>query len=96
MAAYLILDIDVHDAELYREYMALTPGTLKPFGGRFLVRGGEHEVLEGDWRPRRLVVVEFPSIDHARRFYASEDYVAAMAIRKRAATANTVLVEGTA
>jgi uncharacterized protein (DUF1330 family) len=96
MPAYVIADIDVHDSETYRGYTALVPGTLEPFGGRFLVRGGEHELLEGDWQPRRLVIVEFPSADHARRWYASEDYVAAMAIRDRASTGNVVLVEGTA
>jgi uncharacterized protein (DUF1330 family) len=94
--AYVIGDIDVHDPETYREYVALVPGTLEPFGGRFVVRGGAHESLEGDWRPRRLVVLEFPSADHARRWYASEGYVKAMAIRRRAATGNLVLVEGTA
>lgn len=94
MPAYVIADIDVHDQEAYREYGALVPGTLEPFGGRFLVRGGDCEPLEGDWRPRRLVVLEFPSTDHARRWYASTDYVAAMAIRHRASTGSIVLVGG--
>ncbi len=94
MPAYVIADIDVHDPAAYREYTALVPGTLEPFHGRFLVRGGDHESLEGDWQPRRLVVIEFPSADHARRWYASGDYVAAMAIRHRASTGHIVLVEG--
>jgi uncharacterized protein (DUF1330 family) len=96
MPAYVIGDIDVHDLEAYRKYAALVPGTLEPFEGRFLVRGGGHEPIEGDWRPRRLVVIEFPSADHARRWYASGDYAAAMEIRHRASTGNIVLVEGTA
>jgi uncharacterized protein (DUF1330 family) len=96
MPAYVIGDINVHDRAAYREYAALVPGTLEPFGGSFLVRGGDHEPLEGDWQPRRLVVLEFPSVDHARRWYASADYVAAMAIRHRAATGSIVLVEGAA
>jgi uncharacterized protein (DUF1330 family) len=96
MPAYVIADIDVHDAEGYRQYVALVPGTVEPFGGRFIVRGGEHETLEGGWRPRRLVVIEFPSADHARRWYASEAYVAAMAIRRRCSTGSLVLVEGSA
>jgi uncharacterized protein (DUF1330 family) len=95
MPAYVIADIEVQDPEQYTRYGALVPATLEPFGGRFLVRGGEHESLEGDWRPRRLVVLEFPSADHARRWYASADYVAAMAIRHRASTGSIVLVEGT-
>jgi uncharacterized protein (DUF1330 family) len=96
MTAYVIADIDVHDQEAYREYAALVPGTLQPYGGRFLVRGGAFGTLEGDWRPRRVVVLEFPSADHARRWYGSQEYVAAMAIRQRASTGNLVLVEGTA
>lgn len=96
MTAYVIADVDVHDLELYREYAALVPGTLQPFGGRFVVRGGDWEALEGDWRPRRVVVLEFPSAEHARGWYASEDYVAAMAIRQRASTGNLILVEGAA
>lgn len=96
MAAYVIADVDVHDPETYREYAALVPGTLEPYGGRFLVRGGEHSPVEGDWRPGRLVVLEFPSADHARRWYASEAYVVAKAIRQRASTGRLVLVEGTA
>jgi len=96
MPAYVIADIDVHDPEAYGEYRGLVPGTLQPFGGRFLVRGGDYEPLEGDWRPRRLVVLEFPSAEHARRWYTSADYAAAMAIRHRASAGSIVLVEGTA
>lgn len=95
MPAYVIADVDVHDLEAYREYAALVPATLEPHGGRFLVRGGSWEALEGDWRPRRVVVLEFPSIEHARSWYESEAYAAAMAIRQRASTGNLVLVEGT-
>ena len=72
MTAYVIADIDVHDAEAYREYVALVPGTIEPFGGRFIVRGGDHQSFEGEWRPHRLVVIEFPSADDARRWYASD------------------------
>jgi uncharacterized protein (DUF1330 family) len=94
MSAYVIVDVDVHDPELYREYTTLVPATLEPFGGRFIVRGGEHETLEGDWRPRRLVVLEFPSSDHARRWYTSAGYAEALTIRHRASDGNLVLVEG--
>jgi uncharacterized protein (DUF1330 family) len=91
--AYIIGDIDVHDMEIYREYVALIPGTLEPFGGRVLVRG-ENETLEGDWRPQRLVILEFPSAEHARQWHASDGYAAAMAIRHRASTASVLLAEG--
>jgi uncharacterized protein (DUF1330 family) len=94
VTAYVIADIDVHDAEAYREYVALVPGTVEPFGGRFVIRGGEHETLEGEWRPQRLVMIEFPSADHARRWYESPAYVAAMAIRHRTSTGSLVMVEG--
>jgi uncharacterized protein (DUF1330 family) len=94
MPAYVIADIEVHDAETYSRYAALVPGTLEPYGGRFLVRGGDHQVLEGGWLPRRVVVLEFPSVDHARQWYTSEAYVEAMAIRASASDGNLVLVEG--
>ncbi len=95
MTADVIVEVDVHDPEAYREYAALVPATLRPHEGRFLVRGGAHETLEGDWRPRRLVVLEFPSTDDARRWYASAEYATAMAIRQRASSGNLVLVERT-
>ncbi|HEX7268485.1 MAG TPA: DUF1330 domain-containing protein [Streptosporangiaceae bacterium] len=96
MTAYVIADIDVHDQDAYREYSALVPDTLRPYGGRFLVRGGAFETLEGDWRPRRVVVLEFPSAEHARRWYGSQEYAAPLAMRHSASTGRLVLVEGTA
>ncbi len=95
MAAYVIADIDVHDPETYRSYTELVPGTLEPFGGRFVVRGGNFEVLEGEWQPHRLVVIEFPSVEQARQWYASDDYAAAVAVRKSASDGNIVLIQGT-
>jgi uncharacterized protein (DUF1330 family) len=94
MTAYVVADIDVHDQEAYREYMALVPASLQPYGGRFLVRGGIHQTLDGEWQPQRLVVIEFPTADDARRWHQSQDYQAAMAIRHRTSTGSLVLVEG--
>jgi uncharacterized protein (DUF1330 family) len=94
MPAYVIADVDIHDPERYREYTAMVPGTLAPFGGRFVVRGGEVEVLEGEWQPHRLVVIEFPSGDHAREWYASDVYAPAKALRQQTSAGNLVLVEG--
>jgi uncharacterized protein (DUF1330 family) len=94
MTAYVIADINVHDPETYREYVGLVPDTLKPHGGRFIVRGGASETLEGDWQPRRLVVIEFPSADDARRWHGSPEYAPVLAMRQRSATGNLVLVEG--
>jgi uncharacterized protein (DUF1330 family) len=94
MPAYVIADIDVHDPDAYTEYAALVQAALDPFEGRFLVRGGACEALEGGWQPKRLVVLQFPSADHARGWYTSPDYVKAMAIRRRASTGIITLAHG--
>ena len=94
MAAYLIAEIDVHDTSAYEEYRRLAGTTLAAFGGRFLVRGGDTATIEGDWLPRRMVVIEFPSAGHARAWWASPDYSVARAIRQRAATTRMILAEG--
>jgi uncharacterized protein (DUF1330 family) len=78
------------------EYRKRVPVTLTPYGGRFLVRGGAHQTIEGDWKPNRLVVLEFPSMDHAKRWYDSEEYREPLAMRLRAGHANLVMVEGVA
>jgi uncharacterized protein (DUF1330 family) len=91
MPAYVIADIEVHDPETYKEYAALVQAALEPFEGRFLVRGGNCESLEGDWQPQRLVVIEFPTAEHARSWHSSPDYVKAMAIRQRASTGSLIL-----
>lgn len=94
MTAYVILDVDVTDPALYEEYKKLSGPALVPFGGRFLVRGGPVEVLEGDWRPSRVVVLEFPSPERAREWWGSELYRGAKAIRQRASRGHMILVEG--
>lgn len=94
MAAYAIVDIEVTDAARYAEYRQRVPATLAAYGGRFLVRGGAHEVVEGTWRPRRLVILEFPSLAQARRWYDSEEYRGPKAMRLQASDTNLVFVEG--
>jgi uncharacterized protein (DUF1330 family) len=96
MPAYLIADVEVVNPELYADYSAGVPATLEPYGGRFLVRGGATELIEGDWLPRRLVVIEFPSADAARRWYESPEYQAILGIRHEAANARLILAEGVA
>lgn len=81
MPAYVIADVKVSDPERYREYMALSPAAIEAAGGRFLVRGGEHAVLEGDWQPVRMVMAEFPDLRSARAFYDSAQYREARAKR---------------
>jgi uncharacterized protein (DUF1330 family) len=94
MPAYVIGDIAVTDSDRYRDYAAQTESTLEPFGGRFIVRGGAHEVLEGGWQPGRLVVIEFADADAARGWYASEAYREILPIRQEASTGSLVVVEG--
>jgi uncharacterized protein (DUF1330 family) len=94
MPAYVIVETDVHDPETYARYMAASPGAVHAGGGRFVVRGGELDVLEGDWDPARLVILEFPDLETARRWYDSERYREAKRLREGAATLRMVAVQG--
>jgi uncharacterized protein (DUF1330 family) len=94
MAAYLIAEVDVHDAALFEEYRKRVPATIAKHGGKYVVRGGATETLEGGWTPKRVVVLEFPSMDQARKWYGSSDYAPALALRLKAATTKAILVEG--
>jgi uncharacterized protein (DUF1330 family) len=94
MPAYVVGDITVNDPERYRDYATHTVSTLEPFGGRFIVRGGATEILEGPWRPGRVVVIEFPDADAARAWYASDAYQAILPIRQESSTGSLLLVEG--
>ena len=96
MAAYFIVDVDVHDQKGIEEYRKGVPATVAKYGGRFLVRGGAWERLEGQWEPKRLVILEFPSMEQARRWYDSEDYRELKALRGRTARTQLLLVEGVA
>ena len=94
MSAYLIADVTVTDPATMEEYRKLLPATLAPYGGRFIVRGGAHQTVEGDWKPNRLVILEFPTLEQAKRWYDSEQYREPKAMRLRAARTNLVMVEG--
>jgi uncharacterized protein (DUF1330 family) len=94
MAAYVIVDIEIHDTALYDEYRKRVPATIAKYGGKFLVRGGGFEQLEGSWHPTRLVRLEFPSMEQAKRWYDSEEYREPKAIRLKASKANLIMVEG--
>ena len=96
MPAYVVAEIDITNPEGYKAYTQQVPATIEKYGGRFLVRGGAHRVVEGDWKPNRLVLLEFPSMDHAQRWYDSEEYREPKAMRLKAGTANLVMVEGLA
>jgi uncharacterized protein (DUF1330 family) len=94
MSAYVIVETDISDPEQYEQYKAASPGAVAAGGGRFVVRGGELAVFEGDWHPTRLVVLEFPDLDAAKRWYVSERYQEAKKLREGAARLNMVAVEG--
>lgn len=94
MTAYVIANIDVKDPARYAEYIKLTPGSIAPFGGRFIVRGGHAEKLEGDIPANRIVVLEFDSYEMAKAWYESEIYRAAKAVRQSASVGSLILVEG--
>ena len=94
MPAYFIVDIEVTDPAAFEEYRKQVPGTVEKYGGKFLARGGQTQTLEGDWKPKRIVVTEFPSIEQARRWWDSEEYRALKALRLRTARGSVVLVEG--
>ena len=97
MPAYVIADVKVKDPELYKAYTALTPNAIASAGGKFLVRGGESTVMEGDWTPARVVVLQFESASAAKAFYNSALYVEARAKRVGATEYfNMVVVEGIA
>jgi uncharacterized protein (DUF1330 family) len=94
MAAYFIVDIDVHDPAGMREYLERMPGTLTKYGGRYIVRGGKFEVVEGNWQPTRVVMLEFPSMEQANNWYACEEYKDMKTARHNSARTDIVLVEG--
>jgi uncharacterized protein (DUF1330 family) len=96
MPAYVIVDISVTDPAGYEEYKRLAPPTLALYGGRYLARGGATEVLEGDWDPKRLVILEFADRAHARQWLESSEYRPAREQRHRTARTNMVVVDGPA
>lgn len=94
MPAYVLADIEVTDAAAYERYRALAPAAIAKYGGKYLVRGGATTVLEGNWQPHRVVVLEFPDVATAQRFYDSPEYAAARAVRAGAAKMSLFAVEG--
>jgi uncharacterized protein (DUF1330 family) len=94
MPAYIIVETDITDPEQYEQYKAASPGAVAAGGGRFVVRGGELAVLEGDWSPKRIVMLEFEDLEAAKRFYDSPAYQEAKKLRDGAASLNMIAVEG--
>ena len=94
MTAYIIARINVTDMEQYKKYLGVTPGTIEKYDGRFIARGGETVTLEGTEETRRVVLLEFPSLERAVEWYNSEDYQAAKKLREGAAEASFIAVDG--
>lgn len=94
MAAYLISDVSARDPAALEIYRTRAAASIARYGGRYLVRGGAIEPLEGDWRPRMIVVVEFPDVDRARAWYRSPEYAEALAVRDAALSRKLILLEG--
>jgi uncharacterized protein (DUF1330 family) len=94
MAAYVIVDVAIDDPAVYAEYRKLTPASITAYGGRFVVRGGQVETLEGEWSPGRVVVLEFESVARAKEWWWSPEYAPAKALRQRSARTRMIVVEG--
>jgi uncharacterized protein (DUF1330 family) len=94
MPAYIIVEIDIHDPTGYEEYKKLAGATVEKYGGKYIVRGGKAEVLEGEWIPKRIVVLQFESTDRAKQWLNCEEYREPRKMRHRTAKTNMILVEG--
>lgn len=94
MPAYVIAHIDVKDPVRYEDYKRMSPISIGKFGGKFIARGGTTEVLEGSWEPKRLVLLEFPSVERAREWWASDDYAPAKALRQATSYGEMDIVDG--
>ena len=94
MAAYVIFDVEIRDMDRYQEFIQAVKPAVDAAGGRYLARGGGHTVYEGDWRPRRIVILEFPSVQAFESFYNGPVYRGLKAIRDACSSARLVSVEG--
>lgn len=94
MAAYMIFDFEIRDRDAMREYSEKVPEIVRKFGGKYLARGGKIEAMEGDWRPSRIVVIEFPSLEQAKRYHDSDEYAPFKKVRLNAGPSRAILVEG--
>jgi uncharacterized protein (DUF1330 family) len=94
MAAYVIADLTITDPQGFEEYRKMVPATIAQYGGKYVLRGGKMEKLEGDWEPKRLVIIEFESAERAKEWWSCEEYRGAKALRQRTAKTNLIVVEG--
>ncbi len=94
MTAYVIVDIEVHDPLGYEEYKKLAPAAVELYGGKYIARGGKTETLEGDWAPSRLVILQFESSEKAKKWWDSDEYREARAMRQKTTNSQMVVIEG--
>lgn len=94
MPGYMIADVNVTDPAGFEEYRKLVSATIEAYGGRYVVRGGATETVEGDWNPSRLVIVEFDSVEQAKAWYYSPEYAGPKEMRHNSATTNAIFAEG--
>jgi uncharacterized protein (DUF1330 family) len=94
MPAYVIVEIDIIDPSGYEEYKKLASATVEKYGGKYIVRGGRTDVLEGNWKPKRIVVLEFESMERAKEWLNSDEYREPRKMRHRTAKTNMLVVEG--
>ena len=94
MSGYVILDVNITDPAVYEEFLKQVIPAIEAYGGRYLVQGGDTEVMEGDWNPSRLVIIEFDSVEQARAWYHSDEYAGPKATRHASSECNTLIVAG--
>jgi uncharacterized protein (DUF1330 family) len=94
MPAYVIANVDVKDPVRYEDYKKMVPSSITKYGGKFVARGGKIDVLEGDWQPTRLVIIEFPSAERAREWWHCEEYAEAKALRQATSKGTLLILEG--
>ena len=94
MSAYLIAEVEVTDPAVFEQYRAGVPATIAAYGGKYLVRGGALEALEGTWQPKRVIILQFDSMARLKEWYQSKEYAPLIALRKAGAKTNVIAIEG--
>ena len=94
MPAYVLAHIDVKDPARYEDYKKMSPISIQKYGGRFIARGGKVEVLEGTFEPKRMVLLEFPSVERAKEWWGSDDYAPAKQLRQSTSIGDLIVIEG--
>ena len=94
MPAYIIAEVEITDPETYEDYKKVVPQTIEAYGGTYVARGGRAETLEGDWIPKRVVILEFDSLERAKEWWSSEEYSAPKKLRQRSSNTRMIVVEG--